>query len=323
MKAKVKDLRIEALKRFAIAITVLNVAGHSFLGFEQSWAHLFAAMATAYTLEIFYEWLNCRLNKLTPRYKGSLKNFVYFLLPAHISALAVSMLIFTHERLSPVIFATAIAISSKILFRVRMKSSAPRHFLNPSNTGIAIVLILFPWVGIAPPYQFTENVSGIVDWILPLIFITVGSFLNTKLTKRMPLILAWFAGFALQAIFRGIFFNDSIIAALNPMSGVAFLLYSFYMISDPATTPLKLKNQVLFGSSVAFMYSILVHFDVVFGQFFSLLIICSIRGIYLYVQNLLHVVKQRKIQNIDTELPFYIKVPGIINEKYMPQSKQA
>ncbi|HBL25338.1 MAG TPA: enediyne biosynthesis protein UnbU, partial [Acidobacteria bacterium] len=33
-----KDLRLTALRRFAIAITTLNVLGHTVLGFEQAWA---------------------------------------------------------------------------------------------------------------------------------------------------------------------------------------------------------------------------------------------------------------------------------------------
>ena len=32
------DLRIAALRRFAVAITLLNLAGYTFLGFEQAWA---------------------------------------------------------------------------------------------------------------------------------------------------------------------------------------------------------------------------------------------------------------------------------------------
>ena len=31
---------------------------------------------------------------------------------------------------------------------------------------IAIALLLFPWISIAPPYQFTEHLTGIGDWIL-------------------------------------------------------------------------------------------------------------------------------------------------------------
>jgi hypothetical protein len=55
------------------------------------------------------------------------------------------------------------------------------------------------------------------------------------------------------------------------------------MISDPATTPNSLKNQILFGSSIALIYGLLVCFHVVFGQFFGLLIVCSMRGFYLWI----------------------------------------
>ena len=285
MKPTIKDLRIEALKRFAIAITVLNIAGHLFLGFEQSWAHPIAAIITTYSLEILFEWINCRLHHLKPRYNPGIKKMVLFLLPAHITAMAVSMLLFTNENIMPVVFASAIAICSKVLFRIKINGSW-RHFLNPSNTGIATVLILFPWVGISPPYQFTENVTGIVDWILPIIFIGVGSFLNIKLTKKMPLITAWFGGFILQAVIRSTISGSPVLAALNPMTGVAFLLFSFYMISDPATTPVKLKDQIIFGLSIALVYSVLVYFHVVFGQFFSLLIVCIVRGVIIHVRSM-------------------------------------
>lgn len=293
---KQKDLRIEALKRFAAAITALNIAGHFFLGFEQSVAHALVALLTAYMLEISFELIQARTEKRKTKFSGSFKNLILFLLPGHISALAVSMLLFTNEGLMPVVLATAIAILSKIIIRVKMKG-VYRHFLNPSNAGISITLLLFPWVGIAQPYQFTENVNGLGDFILPVIFIALGSFLNTKFTKKMPLILAWAGGFALQAVIRTMFFNASLISTLSPMTGVAFLLYSFYMISDPATTPFKKTNQVIFGLAVAMCYGILVSLHVVFGLFFSLIIICSIRGAYFYILQLSsRTVKQEELK---------------------------
>lgn len=285
MKSGTKDLRLAALKRFAIAITVLNIAGHLFLGFEQSWAHAVVAVVTTYTLELFFEWLHCRLCHLTPRYKGGFIKLVHFLLPAHITAMAVSMLLFTNENLFPVVLASAIAICSKILFRVPTRNGGSRHFLNPSNTGIAAVLLLFPWIGIAPPYQFTENVSGPVDWVLPVVFIGVGSLLNTKFTKKMPLILAWFGVFIVQAVVRSLLLDTPVLAALNPVTGVAFMLYSFYMISDPATTPTSTRDQIIFGASVALVYSVLVLSHVVFGQFFALLIVCAVRGGVLWIRS--------------------------------------
>ncbi len=285
MKPKIKNLRLEALKRFAIAITVLNIAGHSFLGIEQSWAHPVAAIITTYSLELFFEWLNSKIHGFKPRYQGGISQLVHFLLSAHITAMAVSMLLFTNKGLTPVIFGSAVAICSKILLRIN-RNGTSRHFLNPSNTGIATLLILFPWIGVAPPYQFTENVSGPADWILAGVFIVVGSFLNIKLTKRMWLIVAWFAGFIVQAILRNTFLDTSLMAALNPMTGVSFLLFSFYMISDPATTPARRNDQIIFGFSIALVYSALVYFDIVFGQFFALLIVCTYRGAYLWFRSL-------------------------------------
>jgi hypothetical protein len=69
------------------------------------------------------------------------------------------------------------------------------------------------------------------------------------------------------------------------MTGVAFILYTFYMVTDPATTPKGLLQQVVFGFSVAAVYGILLTVHVVFGLFFSLSIVCTIRGLFLYAQS--------------------------------------
>ena len=270
-----KRSHLPALRRFAIAITVLNILGHFFLGFEQSWAYPLVALITTYSLEFIFEYVFARQHKRTPR-------FIDFLLPGHITGLAVSMLLFANESLAPIVFASALAICSKILFRVNMKGRS-RHFLNPSNTGIAVTLILFPWVGIAPPYQFTENISGGWDWALPVLLLCVGSILNYKFTGKIVLIIAWMAGFFIQAIVRDIFFDISLVAALVPVTGVAFLLFTFYMISDPATTPSSTRGQIFFGLAVALVYGLLMVFNIVFGLFFALLIVCVARGILISV----------------------------------------
>ena len=286
MKEQNKDLRIEALKRFAAAITALNIFGHFYLGFEQSIAHALAALLTAYTLELGFEFVQAKSENRKTKFSGNIRNFIYFLLPGHISALAVSMLLFTNAGLMPVIFATAVAVLSKLIVRVKINGNY-KHFLNPSNTGICVALLLFPWVGIAQPYQFTENVVGMGDLILPIIFVALGSFLNTKFTKKMPLIISWFCSFALQAVLRHFIFGAGLIPCLLPMTGVAFLLYTFYMISDPATTPMKTGNQIIFGFAVAMAYGALVAFHVVFGLFFSLFIVCILRGSYFFFKQIM------------------------------------
>ncbi len=284
--------RIIGLSRFAIAITFLTLIGHLFLGFEQSWITPFVALATTYTVDLVGETLDARAEGRAPRYRGSVDALIRFLLPAHISGLAIAMLLYAAEQLWAVVFAAAVAMASKWIVRVRRPAGPPgapthAHYLNPSNFGIAITLILFPGVGIAPPYQFAENLSGTLDWAIPAIIIITGSWLNLKATNRFPLILAWLGGFLLQAVVRGVINDTPIIAGLVPMTGFAFLLFTFYMVTDPATTPSTRRGQILFGAGTALAYAILMQYHVVFGLFFSLLIVSGLRTVWMVGSRLL------------------------------------
>lgn len=278
-----KDMRLAALRRFATAITILNILGHTVLGFEQSLAQPLVALFTAYATEILFELLQARRERRQPRFLAGGTAPVDFLLSAHISGLAVAMLLYANDALLPVAFAAAMAITSKYLFRVGVNGGS-RHFFNPSNLGITATLIAFPWVGIAQPYMFTENLGAAGDWILPAIIVCSGSFLNTVFTKRVPLILAWAGTFVAQAAVRHLALDHSFPAALNPMTGVAFLLFTFYMVTDPATTPVTARGQVAFGAAVAAAYGLLVSFHVVFGLFFALSIVCLGRGVLLWAR---------------------------------------
>jgi enediyne biosynthesis protein E5 len=72
-----------------------------------------------------------------------------------------------------------------------------------------------------------------------------------------------------------------LVAALLPMTGVAFLLFSFYMITDPATSPASVRGQVAFGLAVAMVYGLLLRSHVVFTLFFALTVVCALRGLTL------------------------------------------
>ena len=242
--AWIQAKRIGGLRRFALAITILNILGQTVFGFEQSWAQPFVALATTYICELFCEWMEARAEDRQPRFLGGWRELVDFLLPAHITGLAIAMLLYSGDRLMPTMLAAAIAIASKNTLRLKLNGRV-RHFLNPSNFGITIVLLLFPWVGIAPPYHFTENLAGAGYWILPAIICVTGTTLNLRFTGKLPLIAGWWGGFVTQAAVRTLVFGTPLIAALNPMMGVAFLLFSFYMVTDPATTPFDKKSQVM------------------------------------------------------------------------------
>jgi hypothetical protein len=67
------------------------------------------------------------------------------------------------------------------------------------------------------------------------------------------------------------------------MTSAAFIIFTLYMVPDPATTPLKPGRQALFGFAVAAVYGILQVMHLVFGLFFALLIVCAIRGLSLHL----------------------------------------
>ncbi len=274
------DPRTAALRRFAVSITALTVVGHTLLGFEQAYATPVVAVLTAYSVELLLETVEARARGRPAKYAGSPMMLLDFLLPAHIAGLACAMLLYANSRLWPVVFAVTVAICSKYVIRVRV-SGRSRHVLNPSNVGIVVTLLLFPWVGIAPPYQFTEWVSGPVDWIIPAAVLAAGTMLNAKLTKKMPLIAGWLGGFALQAVVRTSVEHTATESALLVMSGAAFVLFTNYMITDPGTTPTRPWRQAMFGLATAAAYGVLVYGHVVFGLFFSLAIVCAGRGVGL------------------------------------------
>jgi hypothetical protein len=278
-----EQARIGALVRFATAITVLNVLGHLVLGFEVSVLQSIVAAVTCYACEITLEIIGAWSENRQPAFLGGgWKKFIIFLLPAHITGMATGMLIYDGDHVLPFIFGGAVAIASKAIFTVTVHGKR-RHILNPSNTGIVATVFLFPSVGAVYPWQFTQGVNGFWQWALPAIFIAAGTFLNSRFTKKMPLILAWLGGFVVQAVIRYHFFGVSLVAGLSPMIGVAFLLFTFYMITDPQTSPSSVRSQIIFGLSLATLYGVLMALHVFYAIFLCLFILCVFRGALLYV----------------------------------------
>ena len=153
--------------------------------------------------------------------------------------------------------------------------------MNPSNIGITGTLLAFPWVGIAPPYHFTENLDLVGNLALVTLIVTLGTMINARFTQRIPLIVAWVGGFVVQAAVRSQVLDVSFLAALAPMTGIAFLLFTFYMVTDPATAPSSFRSQVAFGLGMAAAYGVFVSSHLVFGFFFGLSAVCIVRGSYL------------------------------------------
>jgi hypothetical protein len=282
MSDKPRDPRVIALRNFAISISVFNIVGYAVLGFEQPWIWPIVAALTAYAAEIVLEIVGAAGESRRPRFLGNgIRGFVEFLYPAHITALAVNMLLYPNDRITVTLFGVVCAIGLKWILRAPVRGRM-RHFMNPSNSGITAVLLLFPWVAIAPPYHFTELVHGWIDWLVPAAILTLGTMLNAKLTKRTWLIAGWLSVFVVQAVVRGLLLDISIAGALSIMTGVAFVLFTNYMITDPGTTPTRPAAQFAFGGGAALIYGFLTGAEITYGLFFATALVCLIRGGFLW-----------------------------------------
>lgn len=278
--------RIFALFYFSILIVLWILAGHFILGFEQSLLQPMVSVTSAIITTFVLEYISSHINHKEPRYLiGSILDKIVFFLPAIIPGCAVGMLIYPNEVLWPMVFASALSIASKVLIRVPIDYDKTQHLFNPSNFGITFTLLCFPWIGLAPPYHFTSNIEGMWHYLLPAFVLISGIIVHGLFTGRLPLVLAWITGFVLHGLFRAVYFNTPWFVSLVPMTSAGFILFTLYMIPDPATTPKDTKYQILFGLSVAAIYGILLYYNMVFGLFLSLFITCAIRGVYLYMKN--------------------------------------
>ena len=277
-------LRMFALWYFGILIGVWTIAGHTYLGFEQSWTAPVAAVVTSFAMTIIIEWARAWSAGQVPRFMTGFQGVASLLLPVWPPALAVAMLLYPGDRVWPIVFAIAVAIASKSLFRVPYKGGT-KHIFNPSNFGAVVTLFLFPAVGIAPPYHFVENLSGMEVWVLTGLLLASGVYVNYISTGRLVMCVAWIAGFVGQAYVRSLIGGSPILPYLMPMTSAAFILFTMYMITDPGTSPLEWKGQIAFGFGCAAIYGTLQMNHIVYGLFLSLSIICFIRGMVMWASN--------------------------------------
>ncbi|MCP2336066.1 enediyne biosynthesis protein [Actinomadura rupiterrae] len=278
------DPRYTALRNFAISLTVFNILGYTVLGFEQPWLWPFLALATGYSTELILETVGAWAERRPPRYRGHGPRGLYeFLLPAHITSLAANMLLYANDQWWPIMFAVVVAVGQKHVLKAPV-AGRMRHFMNPSNLGISVTLLLFgTWVSIAPPYQFTEYANSLFRILIPVVIATAGTVINAMLTRRVMLITGWMGGFAIQAVVRHWIYDVALFSALGAMSGVAFILFTNYMVTDPGTTPSKPRAQFIFGAGIATVYGVLMAFNITYTLFYATAIVCGIRGLGWWV----------------------------------------
>jgi Na+-transporting NADH:ubiquinone oxidoreductase subunit NqrB len=157
---------------------------------------------------------------------------------AAISSLGLSILLKT-QYWQVAVLAAFIAIASKYIIRINGK-----HVFNPANIGLVLTIYItkLAWVS---PGQWGSSLI-----VLYFIF-AAGSILLLKV-GRMDTGLVFFFTYAfLQFCYSSVYLGWPIDYTIHKLSNGALLLYSFFMITDPSTTPNNKRVRVLWSVCIA------------------------------------------------------------------------
>jgi Na+-translocating ferredoxin:NAD+ oxidoreductase RnfD subunit len=155
---------------------------------------------------------------------------------ALISGLSLCLLLRTNH-LALMVAAAAIAIASKFLLRV-----GDRHLWNPTN--LAIAVMLGSGLGWVSPGQWGSAAY------FGLLVAGAGSFVVVR-AARLDVAAAFLASWAALLFGRAIHLGDPLAIPLRQLRSGALLVFAFYMISDPKTTPRSRAARVAFAALVA------------------------------------------------------------------------
>ncbi len=130
------------------------------------------------------------------------------------------------------------AVGSKFLLRLRGK-----HLFNPTNFGIAALLLATGQVWVSPAQWGNAAFFG-------FLLVCIGGLVVLR-SARSDVTLA-FLGFYLFLVFgRSLWLGEPMAIPLHRLQSGSLLIFSFFMISDPKTTPDARSGRILFGMLVA------------------------------------------------------------------------
>ncbi|MEO5951698.1 MAG: enediyne biosynthesis protein, partial [Chloroflexia bacterium] len=135
------------------------------------------------------------------------------------------------------------------------------------------------WTGMLP-WGYTVDLNGNWDWIVPTVITCLGIRLNLMFTGRIFIAISWLVTFILLGVGRAYVLDTPIAAQLVVLTGIPMVLFTLYMITDPQTSPSKLRSQLCFGGGIAVAYTVLLALQVQYTMFFCVAFVCAVRGAY-------------------------------------------
>ena len=205
-----------------IALTSLLVINFTMVDFG---ARL-TASAFAVAASLATQAACCRITKIPPDLRSPL-----------ITGLSLSLLLRAEEPWLHAV-AGAIAISSKFLFRINGK-----HIFNPAGFAIVVLLLISSGVWISPGQWGTSI------WFAALLGFLAIMVLHAA--RRSDIAIYFVLSYASLLFARAVWLGDPWAIPLHQLQSGSLLIFAFFMISDPRTSPDSPFGRFLLAFAVA------------------------------------------------------------------------
>jgi Na+-transporting NADH:ubiquinone oxidoreductase subunit NqrB len=156
---------------------------------------------------------------------------------AAISGLSLSLLLRSNS-IGWLLLAAVIAVGSKFVIRVRGK-----HLFNPTNGAIVALLLFTHRVWVSPGQWGNVAFFG-------FLIVCLGGLVVNR-AARSDVTYAFIASWAAVLVGRSLMLGEPLTIPLHRLENGALLLFTFFMISDPKTTPDSRAGRILFAMLVA------------------------------------------------------------------------
>lgn len=266
-----KPLQFEAIPQrndprwpfFCIMLTYVCL-GITMLGFNRSVGQIATTVGSTIFLDLFFSYLfrNGR---------------VPFPLSSAISGLGLGILVnYAHGYWLPLI-PVFFTIASKYLITFKNK-----HVFNPTLFGVFLSLKLGNgMLSVSPAYQWGGSAA------MAIFIVTAALILFVSKIKRNALILSFLGFYCLQLALRAYLTRHHIppeTLFLGAFTQPAFFLFTFFMLTDPKTSPSKPKDQVIMSFIIVLVDLILHKKQQLSTLFFAGFIYFAGRWLWLHFQ---------------------------------------
>ena len=204
-------------------LSSLLAYGMGWLDFDVTIGRVFLLLATVIATQAIGD----RLARAPVNWKSAL-----------ISGLSLCLLCRTnHPELA--FLAAVITIAGKFVIRFRGK-----HIFNPTNGGLVAMLLATDQVWVSPGQWGTVAVFA-------FLMACLGALVVNR-ARRSDVTYAFIGFYCALLVGRSLYLGEPLAIPLHRIESGALLLFTFFMISDPKTTPDSRAGRVVFAALVAF-----------------------------------------------------------------------